>query len=297
MGADDDQAQGANHVYWSGDMWQGGVRLADRLGIETSRNTTLRRIMDLPDDARASVVYLGIDDFSFRRGYRFGTILVDLESHRPIDVLPDRQVETSAAWMRENPEIAVVSRDRGSAYASAASEAAPQAIQVADRFHVCKNLTEATQLLLARCQAEIAAASKMEDLALDENSQPIISIEEWRPKEPAHVEQVRLTRRARRKTRYEQVMEKRSQGMVAKESACQLDMSERTVRSWLAAGTFPEAKKRRKKHSDFDTFAPYVLKRWQQGESNGLTLWREIQKQGYSGSERTVYRHLETLKW
>src|SRR3954447_5209540 len=88
---------------------KGGVRLADRLGIETSRNTPLRRMMDVPDDARASVVYLGLDDFSFRRGYRFGTILVDLESHRPIDVLPDRRVETAAAWMRDNPEIQAVS--------------------------------------------------------------------------------------------------------------------------------------------------------------------------------------------
>src|SRR5712691_12074236 len=107
----------------------GGVRLADRLGIETSRNTTLRRIMDLPDDARASVVYLGIDDFAFRRGYRFGTLLVDLESHRVIDVLPERRAETAAAWMRDNPEIHVVSRDRASAYASAATQGAPQAIQ------------------------------------------------------------------------------------------------------------------------------------------------------------------------
>ena len=141
-------------------------------------------------------MYLGIDDFSFRRGYRFGTILVDLESHRPIDLLPDRQAETSASWMRANPEIAVVSRDRGSAYASAASQVAPQAIQVADRFHICKNLTEATQLLLARCQAEIAAASQMEKPAHDESGQPPMSIEQWRPKEPAHVEKVRLTRRA-----------------------------------------------------------------------------------------------------
>lgn len=65
---------------------KGGVRLADRLGIETSRNTTLRRVMDMPAEGRGSVVYLGIDDFAFRRGSRFGTIGVDLESHRPIDV-------------------------------------------------------------------------------------------------------------------------------------------------------------------------------------------------------------------
>jgi len=93
---------------------EAGVRLGDRLGIETSRNTTLRRIMDVPDDPRASVVYLGIDDFAFRRGYQFGTILVDLESHRPIDLLPDRRAETASAWMRDNPDIQVVSRDRES---------------------------------------------------------------------------------------------------------------------------------------------------------------------------------------
>jgi len=159
-----------------------------------------------------------------------------------------------------------------------------------------KNLTEATQLLLARCQAEIAAAGKGDEPTQNESGQPTISIEQWRPKEPAHVEKVRLTRSAGRKARYEQVMEGRSQGLTAKEIARQLKMSERTVQTWLAAGTFPEAKKRRKKPSSFDTFAPSVLKRWQEGERNGLTLWREIQKQGYTGSERTVYRHLETLK-
>jgi transposase len=233
-----------------------GVRLGGRLGIETSRNTTLRRIMDIPDEARASVVYLGIDDFSFRRGYQFGTILVDLESHRPIDLLPDRQAATAAAWMRDNPEIHVVSRDRSSTYASAASEAVPHAIQVADRFHVCKNLTEATQLLLARCLAELAAmGNHVEGSTQTQGSLPVIDISEWRPKEPAHVEKVRLARRAGRKTRYEQVVKKHEQGLTAKEIACQLDLSERTVRRWVASGTFPEAKKRRKKRSDFDLFA------------------------------------------
>jgi transposase len=274
-----------------------GVRLGDRLGIETSRNTILRRIMAVSDDARASVVYLGIDDFAFRRGYRFGTILVDLESHRPIDLLPDRRAETVAAWMRDNPDIHVVSRDRGSAYASAACEVAPQATQVADRFHICKNLTEATQLLLTRCQAEIAAmGTHGEEPVQNKSGKPIISIEEWRPKEPARVKEVRLNRQAGREARYEQMMQMRRRGLTAKEIACQLGMSERTVQRWLAAGAFPAAKKRRKKASFFDEFAPYVLKRWQEGERNGLVLWHEIVAQGYTGSERTVYRYIETLK-
>jgi transposase len=106
--------------------------------------------------------------------------LSSLVSHRPIDVLPDRRAETAAEWMADNPEIQVVSRDRGTEYASAATQGAHQAIQIADRFHICKNLTEATQLLLARCQAEIAAARKMEEPAQNESGQPMISIEEWR---------------------------------------------------------------------------------------------------------------------
>ena len=84
--------------------------------------------------------------------------------------------------------------------------------------------------------------------------------------------------------------------MKPQDIACQLGLSDRTVQRWLAAGAFPEAKKRRKRHSSFDAFAPYVLKRWQEGERNGLALWREIKAQGYTGTANGVYRHLETLK-
>jgi transposase len=213
-----------------------------------------------------------------------------------VDLLPDRRAETAALWMYHQPDLMVVSRDRGSEYASAATQGAPQAIQCADRFHVVKNLTEATQLLLARCQAEVMAASKTEEARQDQGSKPMLSVEEWRPPEPAHVQKVRLTRRAGRYVRYQQVMELRAQGMKAKEIAKLLEMGERTVRDWLKQGSFPETKKRRKRQSSFDEYAPYVLKRWQQGERNGLTLWDEIKEQGYTGTHRTVYRYLETLK-
>src|SRR5258707_12109267 len=92
--------------------------------------------MDLPDLLPGSILYLGIDDFSFRRGFRFGTILVNLESRRVVDLLPDREADSSAAWMRQYPDLMAVSRDRGGEYASAAREGAPQAIQCADRFHL-----------------------------------------------------------------------------------------------------------------------------------------------------------------
>src|SRR5450755_3010312 len=117
-----------------------GIRVTDRLGIETSRHTILRRIMALPTESVGNVLQIGIDDFSFRRGRKFGTIIVDLQTHKVLDVLPDRTADTSEAWIAAHPEIELVSRDRGGDYAAAARKAAPQAIQTADRFHLLKTL-------------------------------------------------------------------------------------------------------------------------------------------------------------
>jgi len=113
-----------------------GTRLAERLAIQTSPTTILRRIMILPTGAVKRVEELGIDDFAFRRGRKFGTILVDMQSHKTIDLLPDRTKESAAAWMSAHPEIDLVSRDRGGDYAAGAREGAPQATQIADRFHL-----------------------------------------------------------------------------------------------------------------------------------------------------------------
>jgi hypothetical protein len=150
--------------------------------------TLLRRIMALPDLSEESVLYLGVDDFALRHGQRFGTILVNLETYHIVDLLADRRAETAAAWMRQRPDITVVSRDRGTEYAKAAADGAPQATNVADRFHVVKNLTEALQLLVGRSLEEIKVASQMLEPGQDEPSKPVISVEEWRPSEPAHVQ-------------------------------------------------------------------------------------------------------------
>ena len=127
-----------------------GARVTERLGIQTCWMTIIRRIMALPTAPVEEVSELGIDDFSFRRGRKFGTILVDMQSHQVIDLLPDRKKETAAAWMRAHPEIDLVSRDRGGDYAAGAREGAPQATQIADRFHMSQNLVEAVELTLAR---------------------------------------------------------------------------------------------------------------------------------------------------
>ena len=110
------------------------------------------------------------------------------------------------------------------------------------------------------------------------------------------MKQARLARRAGRLARYEHVRALHAQGVSAQEVAQRLGLSDRTVQRWQAAKAYPEVKRRRKRRSTFDAFAPEVLKRWQAGERNGQALWRAIKAQGYTGSERTVYRYLEPLK-
>jgi transposase len=166
-----------------------GARLGSRLRIEISRTSILRRVMKLATPETAKVVHLGVDDFSFRRGRTFGTVLVDLQRHQIRDLLPDRQKETAAGWMKKHPEITHVSRDRGSEYASAASAGAPQAIQVADRFHVAKNLSEATQQLLARVLLEMKTASQGAEAATEARGDSLLPVEEWRPAQEESVKQ------------------------------------------------------------------------------------------------------------
>ena len=262
---------------------KGGARLAAHLGIQTTRTTILRRIMALPDVSPGSVLYLGIDDFSFRRGYQFGTILVNLEGHRVVDLLPDRQAETAAWWMRQHSDLMAVSRDRGGEYASAAREGAPQALQYADRFHLLKNLRESLEGLLAR---HLAAQGKQQTQATLDEQAPM-----WQPKRavkasPA-LERLQQSRREERLAHYEQVIALRKLGLSQTAIARQVGIGASTVQSWLAAGKFPE-RKPREQASHVDRYLPYLIQRWEDGCHNMAGLFQELVAQGYQGCYESI---------
>jgi transposase len=208
-----------------------GARLSSRLGIAISWMTVVRRVMALPTKAAGQVHCLGIDDFSFLRGRTFGTVLVNLDTHQVIDLLPDRQTETATTWMQAHGEITHVSRDRGSEYASAASRGAPQAVQVADRFHVAKNLSEAVQDLLARVLTELKDTPQGDETARATAKAEVgVPIEEWRPAPGEQVKRAISTHRTEREARYQHVEDFQKQGLTSKEIAHRLGVSERTVR-------------------------------------------------------------------
>ncbi|MFC6867970.1 ISL3 family transposase [Haloechinothrix salitolerans] len=121
-----------------------GARLAATLGMTCGRDTLLRRVRDHPDPPRREVHVVGVDDFALRKRLRYATVLVDMDTRRPVDVLADRRVDPTATWLRTHPEIRIVCRDGSAAYAEAINQGAGQAVQVSDRWHLWKGLGDAT---------------------------------------------------------------------------------------------------------------------------------------------------------
>jgi transposase len=267
------------------------MRLLDRPGIGTSWMTILRRIMAYPAAPVEQVIELGIDDFSFRRGQTFGTILLDMQSRKIIDLLPDRKAETASAWMSAHSEIELVSRDRAGDYASAAKASAPQAIQCADRFHIVKNLREALEGVLAR-----HLAAHRRDQAEKSSATPLCDVQSKQPPKPSpKAAKQGQAKREERLAQYEQVVALRKLGFSQTAIADQVGVGHATVSRWLAHGAFPEQQPRSRK-TDLDAYLPYLRDRWEAGCHNIARLYRELLARGYTKSYESVYDQLVRLR-
>jgi transposase len=276
---------------------QQGTRLAERSGIATTPSTLLRQLMQLQAPTTKAVRVLGVDDWSWKKGRRFGTILVDLERHKIIDLLPDRERATFARWLRAHPSVDLISRDRGTDYAAAAREAAPQARQIADRFHLVRNLADALEQLLARCRSELRQAQheRVPEGLAAAPARPLPHPKTWQQQPPQQVERKYQVHRTEREERFRHIMLLRAQGLFFAEIAKRVGMGERSVRQWVKQGG-PPLHRRPGRRSLFDPYAAYVLERWQAGIHDGQQLFEEIQAQGFKGSARLVRRFLQTLR-
>lgn len=277
---------------------EAGARTASDLSLTVSGDTLLRRIRYNSLKTTGSVKtprVLGVDDFSFRRGISFGTILVDLEQRKPVDLLPDREAETLKVWLDAHPEVEIISRDRSGAYADGAGRGAPNAVQIADRFHLLQNLTKLMERFVNRFQNLLVAAT----LALNkgQTSSAISADKKCLTSMLSSLSDKRSQeKRERRFERYLKVIRLHQEGLIHREIAVQTGLSRSTVLTYLKTDAFPERQRHSTGGGILDCFLPYLHQRWSEGCRNAQQLWREIKEQGYPGTNRMVIRYIARLR-
>jgi transposase len=305
-------------------------RLAPRLGMRVKAPTLLRYLRAIPPPDDAPIRVLGIDDFAMRRGDCYGTILVNLQTRRPVDLLPNRTADAVLPWLKRHREIDVVSRDRASSYADAVNQALPHATQVADRYHLVQNLREHLQRLLDRKRTCLPLvedtsltapkAGTTDSLGIPCDLPPgesLVATPERAkvegPDQPFHMaqpvslieqeadlssltyaERKKKISRDKRYARYEEVMALHRAGIGLRAIARQLRISRKVVRRFVASPCFPERAagtgQHHKKKSKLASYLPYLRERWASGAHNGLQLFREIKDRGYTGSRALLGR-------
>jgi transposase len=267
-----------------------GARLAAALGIRVGRDTLLDLLRRAPEPAVGAVSVLGVDDFAFRKGRVYGSILLDMLTRRPVDVLPDREAATLADWLHAHPGVQIICRDRAGAYAEGARTGAPNAEQVADRWHLWHNLCEAVQRVVIRhrtCLPEPAASSATDSPAGVEQQPPTTGPPDLRPETPATI---------RLRERYAAVRELLDQGMQLKVIAGRLGVHPDTVARYAAAASVDELLVSEHRSSKLDPFKDYLDAPWNAGCTDAARLTEELRGQGYGGTARTVRRYLEPLR-
>lgn len=277
-----------------------GARLADRLGMKTSRDTLLRRLTEAPAAEPVTPRVLGVDDWAKRKGQQYGTILVDLERRCVIDLLPDRRAQTLAAWLKEHPGVEIIARDRGGAYAEGARAGAPEAVQVADRWHLLHNLADALGEVLAGEHAALREAAQSPPPATAEAGCPAPAAASPDPpsardRRSRREREQSAQARERRLALYHELRQRHQEGLTARQIAVHLGISRTTASKYLKSETFPERKARATPPGSVAPYAEYLRRRWDEGCHNTKQLWRELREQGYTGQPVAVWRF--TLRW
>jgi len=257
-----------------------GARSAQLQGIQVTARAILRFMHALALPPIVDPQVIGIDDWAWKRGQRYGTIVVDLERKKPIALLPDRSQQTVTQWLKRYPTINIVARDRSKEFAAAITGALPHAQHVADRWHVAKNLTEHLDKVVSRRWKHLTKAGGESEMA----PEPLpVSTPARRP------------RQASGEARYQQVLALAQAGLPTRTIAKRLGVGQRTIQHWLAQEYGPYAGPRKPRRSPLDWSTRYLRQRWDAGERNGTVLWEELKAKGYTGSSRSVYRRL--AKW
>src|ERR1700685_3377449 len=270
-------------------------RLMRRLGMPVSDTTILASLMKharvRPEGSAAAVVRVaGVDDWAWRKGHKYGTIIVDLERRAVVDVLADRSAATMTNWFRDHPNVDVVSRDRAGLYAEAAREGAPQAKQVADRFHLLQNFRETTERQLGGYEAPIPESHVNPD-----DSQATLPLLAQSDCASDAVTQTRLMRRGRRVVRQQLFDEIRALfegGSSVGEIAHKLGLGRRRVERWVRRIDLPDRNTMTSTPSTPAYFGVLLERRGAEGITKVRHLFAEIRHRGYTGSFSHLARFL-----
>lgn len=269
-----------------------GARPAMLLGIPVNRMTLLRLLRKLPEPLlTAAPSVLGVDDFALKRGHVYGTVLLDMDSHRPVDLLPGRTAATFAAWLLEHPGTTVICRDRAGSYADGARTGAPNALQVADRFHLWHNLADVVDKSVRAHRVCLLSAPPPDRVAEDESPRPV----ESRTGFHDVTGQERLVTRL--VERHAAVHGLLAEGESLNGISRRLDLTFRTVRRAALAHTADElVASIALLPSKLDEYKPYLTRRWNEGCRSAARLHEEIRSDGWNGSSRTVHRYVRILR-
>lgn len=277
-------------------------RQARHLGMPVSADSLLRWMEDVPTpvawSAESPLRAVAVDDRAFRKGHRYGTIVVDLGTNRAVALLGDRTAETLAAWLKDHPTIAAVARDRASAYAEGVRVGAPQAIQVADRWHLLKNLREHADTALAGCAASIRAAASGISTAGDGTAAKALPAPKPEPTaeslpDPGPRPRSRPEREASQAKRDERaalfaaVSAMRAKGLPNTVIARGVGLDAGTVAKWLRLGAPPSCRHPPKPKA-IAPWSSHLRRRWSEGVRDASLLHRELRAMGYAAGLKTA---------